>query len=474
MRKNFISMLLLSAASMLPICSYADDGGNKWTVNPVTVTTGATEVTLPVLLNNPMTITGVQFDIYLPTGVSIKTTGRTKTYSIEKGTARYEDLNHSLSSALQNDGAVRVLCVSTTNTPIWDDDAEGEDIRGTESLINITLSLEEGLNAGAYDVAFKNITLTHFESNTDLYSLDDVYAQVLVRPESGVVENTADNIVSFSSATGAKVTKTEYQNYIQTQEDIAVVDLRSAEIDESITVEDLRQNLEGNALIVLPSGSSITGENIIVGEKCSQLKLDDCSLFKPIIPFTAETVQYERDLSGVGTICLPYAPTTDNFDYYELDAVDASALRFVKVETPKANTPYLFMKKGSDNIISGNNVKIKVVDEQNISKGQWTMHGTYSQHKFTSADNIYALSASKLFRNTGELTMSPFHAYFTYSGNDAKDMMISIDGEAMAIENLNDSKSSIVNSQLYNLAGQAVGKDYKGIVIINGRKELRK
>jgi len=38
----------------------------------------------------------------------------------------------------------------------------------------------------------------------------------------------------------------------------------------------------------------------------------------------------------------------------------------------------------------------------------------------------------------------------------------------------NNSQSLIVNSQLYNLSGQKINSDYKGIVIVNGKKYLRR
>ena len=45
---------------------------------------------------------------------------------------------------------------------------------------------------------------------------------------------------------------------------------------------------------------------------------------------------------------------------------------------------------------------------------------------------------------------------------------------ATGIGSIDDGQQSIDNGQPFNLAGQRVGKDYKGIVIQNGRKILRK
>lgn len=471
MKNNLISTLLLLAASMFPLCSYADDGGNKWIVKSVSATAGATEAQLSIFLNNPVSITGVQFDICLPEGVSVKTK-RTKAYSIDMGEARYDELDHSLSSSLQDDGVIRVLCVSISNTSIWDDDADGKDIRDTEPLINITLALEDGLSAGTYDIALKNISLTHYDSKTTLYNLDDVFTQLFVKPESGVVESTVDNVAMFASAEGFQVTQNQYQSYVQSHDNLTVVDLRAAELDENFTADGLRQDLGNNALVFLPEGSSISGENIVVDGECTKLNLNDESSFKTTIPFVAATAQYERDLSGIGTICLPFTPDTENFDYYELSDVDASVLNFVKVETPKANTPYLYRKKGSSDVISASNVKIGVEDSQNILKGEWAMVGTHAKQTFTSDEDVYALSSGMLYHNTGMLTISPFRAYFTFSGSGVKEMSVSLNGEATGITL--ESSADGETGNRFNLSGQAVGRDYKGIVIINGRKEFRK
>lgn len=48
-----------------------------------------------------------------------------------------------------------------------------------------------------------------------------------------------------------------------------------------------------------------------------------------------------------------------------------------------------------------------------------------------------------------------------------------IDAAATGIENVTVQKP-VENGAIYNLSGMRVGKDYKGIVIINGKKYLNK
>jgi len=88
----------------------------------------------------------------------------------------------------------------------------------------------------------------------------------------------------------------------------------------------------------------------------------------------------------------------------------------------------------------------------------------------------------------GNLTSTPTHIIFNNSGSPQTADMSFTDGgwyqgsstkadPSLGIEDveLNDnSQLSIVNSQLYNLTGQKVDNDYKGIVIVNGKKYLKK
>jgi hypothetical protein len=61
----------------------------------------------------------------------------------------------------------------------------------------------------------------------------------------------------------------------------------------------------------------------------------------------------------------------------------------------------------------------------------------------------------------------------TNVGSGAKLSMIFDDGETTSIESIN-TQHPTSNTQHYNLAGQKVGKDYKGIVIVNGKKYINK
>lgn len=110
------------------------------------------EVTLDVELNNPDDdITGVQCDLYLPHGISIKKDADGE--FISQATDRINTRKpHTLAWAWQSDGAMRLLNYSTTNQLY-------KGTRGT--IIEVVLVADNNLLPGSYDINLKNIVVSH-------------------------------------------------------------------------------------------------------------------------------------------------------------------------------------------------------------------------------------------------------------------------------------------------------------------------
>ena len=62
----------------------------------------------------------------------------------------------------------------------------------------------------------------------------------------------------------------------------------------------------------------------------------------------------------------------------------------------------------------------------------------------------------------------------TYLINNIKELVITITNELAGIKDINVNNSTRSNAATYNLAGQKVGKDYKGIIIRDGKKFIVK
>lgn len=84
---------------------------------------------------------------------------------------------------------------------------------------------------------------------------------------------------------------------------------------------------------------------------------------------------------------------------------------------------------------------------------------------------VWALSGNLFQRFTGE-KFSDNRAYLV-TPSDAKELAIEFDGETTGISHVENDVNVENAGNIYNLAGQRVGADYKGIVIVNGKKVLR-
>ena len=105
-------------------------------------------VTLPILMNNEQQITGLQFDICLPEGITVakKANGKndiTVTERMEEG--------YSLSNNTMDDGSVRVTGLSMESTPFTGNSG---------AIVNVVLQVDESVVEGNYQIQVKNIILS--------------------------------------------------------------------------------------------------------------------------------------------------------------------------------------------------------------------------------------------------------------------------------------------------------------------------
>lgn len=125
--------------------------------------------------------------------------------------------------------------------------------------------------------------------------------------------------------------------------------------------------------------------------------------------------------------------------------------------------------------ISG--VTIKTGTPEATISGDFKFAGTYEKIENLASGNYYVKNNS-LFKATGTQTIKPFRAYFT--GVPANARLTFLDDNTTSIANVdvnvnvNANDNLDVNAPIFNLAGQRVGKNYKGIVIQNGKKYIQK
>jgi|GEM_PF-1861339 len=230
--------------------------------------TGA-EFRLPIEMTNTDAISGLQFDLYLPAGMTLA--------EDEYGDAvinlsdRASATRHSVSSQTMSDGALRVVVASSSNTTFTGNNGE---------ILQLVLFPSKSMAPDDYEVSLKNIILTNVSAvryvapdvtsiiSVSNYTMGDVNddGHIDVADLSGVVRfilENADASLVFNAADmdgNGVVEINDYSalvNVILTQESSSVKARRSPALLERLV--GMTDNGNGELLIELLDNRSFTG-----------------------------------------------------------------------------------------------------------------------------------------------------------------------------------------------------------------------
>lgn len=233
--------------------------------------------------------------------------------------------------------------------------------------------------------------------------------------------------------------------------------------------ENVFQTINQNAIITLKSNPTIANQNNKKGT--FNLVLNDAE--KPFMAATSENtynnVTYTRNYASLySTTILPFAPgTVEGVTYYAISSATDNSVTFTTVDNPIANTPYLIgLTAAGEKEFSAANVTIPANQtEASTSTSGWTMTGTYIKAVKTAADNAYGFSGGQLYKNTGNMTVNPFRAYFTTASSNAKAVMdVEFGNTPTAINNLENG--SFEFNEVYNLNGVRQNSLQNGVNIV--------
>ena len=206
---------------------------------------------------------------------------------------------------------------------------------------------------------------------------------------------------------------------------------------------------------------------------------------------TASKVSYDRNFTQGQpcTVCLPFALTAEELanvgKAYTLSAVSGSKATFTPVEAIEAYKPYLLIPSATGkllvNIAETKNITDVPADVQTSVSGGYSFVGTLQANKSVKQDDmeVYGFSASQgRFVHAGtNASIKAFRAYISVPSttlSTAASRSIDIDfGGTTGINEIQNAHSSSA-AATYNVAGKRVGKNYKGVVICNGKKMIQK
>lgn len=424
MKKKLILMLMSLCLAFFAKAEVTDISGieNVVYVESMSCSAGSSSI-MSVKMKNTQAITGFQFDLVLPAGITVKQ--EDGFYSIELSTVRTTaKKTNYFDSALQLDGSIRVMASSTQNYTFSGNDGE---------VATIEIAVAGGVADNIYPVTIKNIVLSDAASNSYETIVTTSYVKVGSPSNASI---TLDGHVSSEVLTA-----------ISSDASITTIDM------SNVTSIDGTLNLNDNKNFVAP-----TSEVNVAG------------------------VNYQRALEADwGTICLPIALQSDaTIQYYKLTSVSSTTMSFSPVTSLAAGEPAIFKRLNSGNLgISASNVtisagsKVKAQDASN-----WTMKGTYTSidnNPAECANDIYYIAGDKFYYANQTFPVPAFRGWFeTPKTSSSKGHTFSItdDGETTGINYIEKPDGTV--DVVFDITGRKLSSPKNGINIINGKKIIIK
>lgn len=187
-----------------------------------------------------------------------------------------------------------------------------------------------------------------------------------------------------------------------------------------------------NALILTTTDLGLGNDhNVVVGNVCEKLVVDDSGDFVNTVNFSANEAVYERTMSSRwGTICVPFGLKSDgNVQFYTLASTNLSSskasLSFTPVSVVEPGVPAVFKKTSA----AATKVTIESEDTQVVNSGGentddctsvtgWQLKGTFAAMTIKPSSsayagmNIYYIAQDKFWLTTKDLTIPAYRCWF--------------------------------------------------------------
>lgn len=206
---------------------------------------------------------------------------------------------------------------------------------------------------------------------------------------------------------------------------------------------------------------------------------------------TGSKVSYDRNftMNQPCTVCLPFALTAEELanvgKAYTLSAVSGSKATFTLVAAIEAYKPYLLIPSADGKLLEEISAAKDIADVPDEAKtsvsGGYSFVGTLQAETSVKKDGmeVYGFSASegKFVHASDKASIDAFRAYISVPStalSTAASRSIDLDfGGTTGINEIQNAQSSSA-AATYDVAGKRVGKNYKGVVVSNGKKKIQK
>ncbi len=203
------------------------------------------------------------------------------------------------------------------------------------------------------------------------------------------------------------------------------------------------------------------------------------------------TLTRTLDNEAWNTLCLPFsvdaATVTSTFGegtkLKEYASDDVNSITFKDTTAIEAGKPY-FIIPGKEKVENPTftGVTINADASKVISGTNFDIVGIYSPTKLDADTELFVGADNKLYRPSGSNTLNGMRAFIRVKNTDVTPSSIMLgfggDGQTTGISSAVNDNAAKSDGMIYNLNGQAVGKDAsklgKGLYIINGKKVIVK
>ena len=273
--------------------------------------------------------------------------------------------------------------------------------------------------------------------------------------------------VTFATTNGQPITKIEFKKNAETASTLG----SSFSANVGTLSDNIWTGSANSVTITYSANANFKDQMYIVNVTYSETIPSIYTAYSTDVSYTREVTS-----GNFGTICLPYGGTVEGATLYSIAGkeMDGEAVKNIVLEEEGeeliGGIPYIFKATAS---------KLKVSytsDEYTDADNYQGLYGTYDAIKTLPKDGtVYVISQNQFWCVNSDVSCGANRAYIVLSevkeASAANNLII---GNGNLADGINAVVVAPADSKMYNLNGQAVGADYKGVVIMNGKKMFNK
>lgn len=463
--ENVETVSAMSAPRLMAV-ENAVDYSKDIEIEPFTIQPGE-EKTISVLLNNVgAKYTGWQADFHFPAG--IEPVSDEDGYYIEVVPGRTTTRLHTIASAKQKDGSVRVMSYSMKNALF-----KGEH----GAVAEITVKAAGDLKAGTYQIKATNVVL----SGKDAVA---VYPPVTVA--TALAGNGGEGALALVGSYD-EATLSDFSDALSANTSITSVNLKAAYNVEQASLTSGNPNM----LVFVGDGVKMNNvANVVENGICANLKLDENYAYSSPFAFTVQQATLNRSFTAgkKSTIYLPFSVESPQsygtFFAFERYDAEQGQVYFQEASQLAANTAYVF--KPTVETLTFSNVEVATTPANQSEVTEAGLYGTFvpvtTPVKLFDGMNVYGYAANDIpaqgiqagqFVKAGnKVSVASFRSFLALPAlQSPRSVGCLFSGETTGIDSVVKENGSDV---LYNLKGQRVNQAGKGMYIKNGKKVIVK